>query len=115
MRTIVAGSRGIYSYLIVAVVLDELQPRPTAILCGEARGVDKTGKAWSLVNKIPVESYPADWATYGLSAGPVRNRKMAENAERLVAFWDGRSRGTASMIDIANEIGLIVQVIRVKS
>lgn len=37
---------------------------------------------------------PADWDRYGNAAGPIRNRKMAEVADALVAVWDGRSPGT---------------------
>ena len=38
---------------------------------------------------------------YGRAAGPLRNEKMVECADLVVAFWDGRSRGTKSLIKYA--------------
>jgi hypothetical protein len=49
---------------------------------------------------------------YGKSAGYKRNHEMLAAATGLIAFWDGRSRGTAHMIHIAREAGLKVVVIR---
>lgn len=37
---------------------------------------------------------------------------MAQNADALVAFWDGKSRGTKHMIDLADKYGLKVRVIK---
>ena len=37
---------------------------------------------------------------------------MAENADALVAFWDGKSKGTEHMIKTANEKKLDVRVVR---
>lgn len=33
---------------------------------------------------------------------------MAEDADALIAFWDGKSRGTKNMIDTANKKDLQV-------
>ena len=56
--------------------------------------------------------YPADWDTYGKSAGYRRNQLMADNADALVAFWDGQSRGTGHMINLAKERNLKVRIVR---
>ncbi|MFD1444284.1 hypothetical protein [Thermoactinomyces vulgaris] len=53
-----------------------------------------------------IARYPAEWKKYGKKAGPLRNAKMAENADALVAFWDGKSRGTKDMIETAKRRGL---------
>ena len=42
----------------------------------------------------------------------IRNKEMAQNADALVAFWDGESRGTKSMIDLAKEYDLAVRVLK---
>ena len=44
--------------------------------------------------------------TYGKRAGYLRNETMAQNADALVALWDGKSRGTRHMLNIAKECGL---------
>ena len=59
-----------------------------------------------------IETFPADWVKYGRPAGPIRNRQMAERAAeflpsaQLIAFWDRKSPGTASMIAEAKRAGL---------
>ena len=60
----------------------------------------------------PIKRFPADWENLGRGAGYVRNVQMAFYADALIAFWDGESRGTKHMIDIAKEKGLMVRVIQ---
>jgi hypothetical protein len=60
--------------------------------------VDTLAELWAVENGIPNTRYPADWKRYGRKAGPIRNRLMAENAEALIAIWDGKSRGAMDMI-----------------
>ncbi|WP_276914036.1 DNA cytosine methyltransferase [Aneurinibacillus aneurinilyticus] len=64
-------------------------------------------------NKLSFQrQYVADWDKYGNSAGYIRNREMAQSADALMAFWDGKSPGTKHMIDLAKEYGLSVIVVR---
>ena len=115
MKLIIAGSR---SVLNIAILIAALNTIPfwnvKTVLCGTATGVDTLGKIWALRSRIPVEYYPADWDTYGKSAGYKRNVTMAENADALLAIWDGKSKGTKHMIDIANERGLSVYVYKLE-
>ena len=84
----------------------------SAVLCGECRGADLLGKRFAEENGIPVESFPAEWKRYGRAAGAKRNKQMAENADTLIAFWDGESKGTKNMIDLMN--GKTVHVIMIQ-
>ena len=59
------------------------------------------------------QRYPADWEQYGPRAGYIRNSEMAKVATHLIAFWDGRSKGTKHMIDIARKAGLYVLAVLV--
>ena len=111
LRTIVAGSRGITGYVYVRECLDHGVPwKIDCVLSGTARGVDQLGERWAAERNIAVERYPADWNLHGKSAGYKRNEEMARNAAALVAFWDGISRGTKHMIDIAHRHGLRVVI-----
>lgn len=110
MRTIVAGCRTATRYGELVKALDQLETRPTAVLSGTALGADRLGERWARENNIPIERYPADWDLFGKLAGRRRNVEMAENAEALVALWDGESRGTRHMIDVARKFGLAVTV-----
>lgn len=56
--------------------------------------------------------HPADWKRLGKRAGFARNVLIVEDAGRVVAFWDGKSRGTAHTIALAQERGLPVEIIR---
>lgn len=71
----------------------------TEVVCGMATGVDTAGLKWAQKNKIKVAEYPADWNKHGKAAGPIRNEQMAKYGDVLVAFWDGKSKGTKNMIE----------------
>ena len=61
---------------------------------------------------ITVRYYPAYWSLYGKKAGYLRNEQMAQHADALVAFWDGESKDTKHMIDLAEKYRLETRVIR---
>jgi hypothetical protein len=116
LRVIVAGGRGFDSYLTMAAVLSHLFSKAITrgdditIISGTARGADQKGELYAARNQLKCDKYPADWDNHGRSAGYKRNTVMADNATHLVAFWDGVSRGTKHMIDIARAKGLIIRV-----
>lgn len=83
----------------------------TEIVSGMAKGADNLGVAWARFIGLPCAEFPADWEEHGRAAGPIRNAEMAEYADALVAFWDGKSRGTKNMIDQAIKRSLLVKVI----
>jgi hypothetical protein len=120
MRTIIAGSRnlpaafGWEQFWQLMEAARQVLPQPiTSILSGTAAGIDQMGENWAACRSIPISRWPADWRTFGRAAGPRRNQQMAENADALIAFWDGQSPGTKNMIDHARAKGLYVVEIRV--
>ncbi len=110
MRTIIAGSRGGIHYQNLLDALKEISWTPTVVVSGTARGVDLMGERWAKENNLPIERYPADWDKHGKPAGYIRNAEMADKAEDLLALWDGQSRGTMHMINLAKKKGLVVHV-----
>ena len=58
---------------------------------------------------------PADWNKYGKRAGYLRNADMAKEAHALIAFWDGKSKGTNHMIQLAKQNYLTIKVVLYKS
>lgn len=110
MRTIIAGSREIIDYqeCLDAVVDSDFEI--TEVISGGARGADKLGELFAKNNGLPLKVFPADWETHGKPAGYIRNQQMANNADALIALWDGISRGTKHMIEIANSKGLHVHI-----
>ena len=118
-RIIVAGGRDFTDYALLSETLDVILKRYTLrevqIVSGCCRGADALGEQYARKHGIPIKRFPADWLVYGKAAGPIRNRKMAEYAAEcdgmLVAFWDGKSRGTASMIRLAEKYELQIKTI----
>lgn len=105
MKVIIAGSRGITDYQFVCNVIKESCFNITEVVSGTAKGVDQLGERWAKDNNVPVHKFPAEWSRLGKSAGYVRNTDMGKYADCLIAIWDGESRGTKHMIDIATNLG----------
>lgn len=99
MKVIIAGTRSVKDYGLVVQAVQRSGYDITEVVSGCATGVDWLGEQWARANGIPVKEMPADWNTYGKSAGPQRNRAMAEYADAAVIIWDGESRGTRNMIE----------------
>lgn len=111
MKTIIAGSRGITDYMLLLQAVLDAPWHITEVVSGRARGVDTLGELWAERNHVPVTLFPADWDRFGKRAGYVRNIEMARYADALLALWDGHSRGTRHMIDIAEAHDLKVKVV----
>ena len=129
LRIIVAGSREFKNYdLLRDTLMDYLDfmddkdvvdnPSQVKFISGTAKGADTLGEQFAYTYEYDVIRFPADWNTYGKSAGYRRNAEMAKYASEaygvLFAFWDGQSRGTKHMIDLAKRYGLEVHVVNYK-
>ena len=68
------------------------------IMSGGAHGADSLGERYAKENGLPLEIFPADWRKDWKRAGFIRNVQMAGIADELIAFWNGKSHGTAHMI-----------------
>ena len=91
---------------------DKIQTHEVIIVSGHAKGADTLGEKYAQERGLNIELHPADWHSHGRAAGPIRNAEMAAEADALIAFWDGQSRGTANMIKIAKDKGLQVAVVK---
>lgn len=117
MKLIIAGGRKFKNYNKVRIeVLSFLQRNGISleeveIVSGGAPGADRMGEIFAKLNNLPLTIFPADWEKYGNAAGPIRNKQMAEFATHLIAFWDGKSKGTKNMIELARKAGLVVHII----
>jgi YspA, cpYpsA-related SLOG family len=110
-RLIIAGGRDFNDVEQLNHTLRSWEYRTdVSVVCGKAAGADTLGEQWALRHNMPVKYFPAEWDKYGRSAGYRRNSDMAAFSTHLCAFWDGQSRGTKHMIDLATKAGLIVHV-----
>ncbi|NLB34902.1 MAG: DUF2493 domain-containing protein [Elusimicrobia bacterium] len=115
---IVAGSRYFNDYYTLEKEIDcfieELSPvGKLRIFSGGARGADRMGELYARENFVPLKIFKADWDTHGRSAGPIRNRKMVENADAAIFFWDGSSRGTADCISCVQKKKLPIKLVEI--
>lgn len=111
LKLIIAGGRDFYDFDKVRDTVLSMRRYPTMIIQGGAKGADYLGRAVAINLGIPMIEFPADWDTHGKRAGFLRNSEMAKEGHALLAFWDGKSKGTAHMISEAKRLGLHVKVI----
>ena len=116
-RLIIAGTRTFNDYELLRAYCDMKLSRKIRegeqieIVSGACpSGADYLGEKYAAERGFSVRLFPADWQQYGRRAGAVRNRQMAQYGNALIAFWDGKSKGTKIMIDEARAAGIIVCV-----
>lgn len=109
MRVAVVGSREYPSLEAVRQFVWECE-RTTVIVSGGAAGVDRAAVDEAKRLNMPYEEHLPDWNRYGRRAGAVRNAEIVGRADEVVAFWDGKSKGTAITIRMAREAGRPVRV-----
>lgn len=128
MRVIIAGSREFNDYVLLKdeclKIFRQLKSEGyntdrsvIEIISGTAYGADQRGEQFANVYRLKVKRFPADWDGLGRRAGYARNEQMASYAKEdqelgvLIACWDGVSKGTKYMIDLANKHGLRVFIV----
>lgn len=114
MRIAVVGSRDFSDYQLLSSTLAPFRKNISVLVSGGARGADSLAEQWANVNGVETLIFKADWEKYGKSAGMRRNQTIIDNADCVVAFWDGESSGTANSISIARKAGLNVITINYK-
>ena len=118
MKVIIAGGRDFDNFKLLERKCNQilkirlLSKGGITIVSGDAWGADYLGAKYARKYDLNVKHFPADWKTNGKAAGPLRNEEMAEYADALIAFWDGKSRGTADMIQRAKDHGLKLRIIK---
>ncbi len=105
MKLAVVGSRGFDNYEILKTVIDEIRTayEITTIVSGGAVGADTFAEQYAEENGIEMVVFPAEWKRFGKKAGFLRNNTIWSNSDIGVAFWDGKSKGTAHSFDISRK------------
>ena len=95
MKIIIAGGRHYNDYETVKRVCNHMLQNQAEIeiVSGGATGADFIGEKYAKENNYKVTIFKTKWNEFGSSAGPIRNKQMAEYADALIAFWDGKSKG----------------------
>lgn len=120
LKVIIAGSRSFNNYKLLEEKMDFFlknkidKNRPyfnIEIVSGTARGADTLGEKYAKEKGFALKRFPANWDLYGKKAGYIRNREMRDYADVCVVFWDGESKGSKHMINLAKEDNMPIRVV----
>jgi len=109
----IVGSRTFTDYEFMKQILDAHKDKIALIISGGADGADTLAQRYAKENAIPIHIYYPDWKNYGKRAGFRRNVIIANLAEKMIAFWDGKSKGTKHSIDKMKQLGKPIVVIQI--
>ena len=103
-KVVIGGCRDYADYVFFKSRIDEIlkdEKDEIIIISGHCSGVDLMGERYAAENGFNVKIFLPEWGKYGRAAVPIRNKKMVACADLVIAFWDGRSKGTRSLIKCA--------------
>ena len=104
MKIAIVGGRDFNDYELLcmwACTIDEFSPMPHTIVSGGAKGADTLGAKFADDNKLSKEIFLPNWKELGKSAGFIRNQQIVDACDIVLAFWDGKSKGTKDTINRA--------------
>jgi len=103
----IIGSRTFNNYALLKSEVDKVAAdNPISlIVSGGAIGADKLGERYAVEHSVDKLVLKPDWNRFGKSAGFIRNKDIVDNADTVIAFWNGESKGTKHSIDYARKLG----------
>lgn len=110
MKIAIVGSRNFESLHLIARYIEQL-PNDTTIISGGAFGVDSYAERIAKKHSLKTIVHLPNWNEYGKRAGFIRNQLIVNDADKVVAFWNGISRGTKHSIELARKAGKEIEII----
>ncbi len=87
--------------------------QPFILVSGGAKGADQLAESFADQHQLEKIIFDAEWSRYGRNAGPIRNKRLIEACDEVIAFWDGQSAGTKQAIHYAKQLDKQVEIIHV--
>lgn len=109
MKVAVIGSRN----LKIDDLGTYLPAETSEIVSGGAKGVDSDARKYAEENDLPLTEFLPEYQRYGRGAPLKRNLQIIEYADYVIAFWDGKSRGTKYVIDNCRKLNVPVQIVTI--
>ena len=106
MKIAIIGSRN-----IVVDNVSEYVSDGDEIVSGCATGIDSCAAEYAKNNGLKLTEFLPQYERYGRAAPIVRNREIVDYADKIIAFWNGSSKGTLSVIKYAEKIGKDCEVV----
>ena len=107
MKLAIIGSRGLHVEDLSQYVSENV----TEIVSGGAKGIDSDAEAYAKANNIKLTVFKPDYESYKRGEPIVRNKLIVDCADEVLAFWDGNSKGTLSVIEYCRKQGKKITVI----
>ena len=107
MRIAVIGSRN----LEIKNIGEYMSKDCDEIVSGGAKGVDSSAAEFAREKGILLTEFFPNYEKYGRGAPIVRNKQIVDYSDEVIAFWDGKSRGTLSVIKYCEKIGVPCKVV----
>lgn len=102
MKLAIVGSRTFEHYGLLCRYMKYCNVgRDGWIISGGAKGADALAKEYANYYFINYQEFPAEWEKHGKSAGFIRNKQIVDSCDMVLAFWDGKSKGTQDTINKA--------------
>ena len=108
MKVGIVGSRSLF----LPNIEDYLPPSCTEIVSGGAAGVDTCAATFAKEHGIPLTEFLPQYKEFGRAAPIVRNKQIVEYADEVIAFWDGKSKGTQFVIQYCKQTNTPCHIIR---
>ena len=91
--------------------LEEYIPKDTSeIVSGGATGIDTSARNYALSNNIKLTEFLPKYNKYGKLAPLKRNIEIMEYSDYIIAFWDGKSKGTKFVIDNCKKLNIPIKI-----
>ena len=81
------------------------------IVSGAADGVDTYAAEYARANGIALKEFLPDYRRYKAGAPMRRNQQIAEYADEVIAFWDGKSKGTQKTVEMFKKMNKPAKII----
>lgn len=102
MKVAIVGSRNLY----VNDLEKYLPERVSEIVSGGAKGIDKAAADYAISHNIKLKEFLPEYKRYGKSAPLKRNIEIIKYSDLVIAFWDGKSKGTKYVIDNCKKLNI---------
>ena len=106
MQIAIIGSRNIKNLDLEKYITDLDE-----IVSGGARGVDSIAAEYANQNGIKLTEFLPEYTKYGKAAPLIRNRQIVDYTDKILVFWDGKSKGTKFVIDNCKKIGKDIEIV----
>ena len=119
IKVVIGGCRDYNNYeefcdFVEECLSEDSRRMKIVIISGHCTGTDIMAEQYAKEKGYELQIFPAQWSKYGRAAGPKRNKEMVEAADKVIAFWDCKSKGTKTLIEYGKKLNRIIKIKKIK-